>query len=1171
VHTSSLLLNGMVLFAGGYDSDFLPEASAELYQPGTLTPANLVSITVNPPNPSVGVGLVQTFAAAGAFGDGSTQVLTSVTWSSSNPAMASITNDATNHGNSLILATGSATISACAGSVCGSTAVTFLPPALTITNILPSTGSAGTIVNIGGTSFGATQGASTVTFNGTSANVITWSSAGILVSVPSGATTGNVVVAVSGAQSNGLPFTMLPPPNITSVSPTTGPAGTSVTITGSGFGTAPGQSVRFNTVEALVSSWSDSSITVSVPSNAVTGPVTVTTADGLLSNGVSFTVPLTIIGVDPTSGPVGTVVAVSGSSFGATQGTGSASIGSAPLAVFSWSDTQIVATVLAGTTTGAVNVQQGGILISGPTFSVSSAFSPYRVVPQTLSLLVGQTRTVSVTDSIGNPVHGLVWTTNNSSIVSLSTDDPPVIAAVAPGSATVYAGGVPVAVTVYTGTALPSGTPVWSLPISVSRPSNIAPAVPSDTGVDVFAMDTNGMLSAVSNDGTILWTAGPTQWDDTIQVGNTNVILERGTIIPDFSGNAVLKPAISFFDGQNQVHTTHAVTRIDPTSHQLSNLYTFDSTGNGQYTLWDGFSIESVVPDTTGTLFVQDNAKIMAFDLSTGQQKASPTLKNGTCSNISATDCGPGVLGQLIVAGDGNAYVPYEYQDSSWMQDPNYFRAGTSQIVTHWMLLRFSPDGTYANIELSSETVSGTCVKWFPPGVDPGNPDPGTECTGSAPVEVVNTASVITNQGTGVAVFGNALYTGCAHTFYNAPLDEIVQSDDCPPDLNLHTQIAYVSQDSVTSQMNDASMFPRGSSGFRPGLQLEDGSYVGIEVHSDANGVPQNTAIDVSSGGGQQWSQLIGPAADGGVTPIAPLYALSDGSVTITSSRYDAGVLGTISTLDPTGNIVSQVPDTGTQSSWTGRWYADGGLSQVSQLPLILADAFQSVAAGNQSHNGTAIEQQWYPPLVSCKNTNLNPPMSCPGPNEAIYNALADLITRLQDPNVGQLAQSQVFNKLGNGLTTASFIAYLSNRTPQFYNALLSTYCYDALTDSVDRLLCHIPLSSFFLRTVKDVVTIKDFDASSGTPSSPLLTFVRPTSIGLASQGDNLGNEGLIFHEALHGVTGMADNTILDALGLNSTTHAPCSIAVRIQNKVLKNSQGLDPTIVWSCPTVGDE
>jgi uncharacterized protein (TIGR03437 family) len=47
-----------------------------------------------------------------------------------------------------------------------------------------------------------------VTFNGISALVTSWSATSITATVPSGATTGSVVVTVSGVQSNGLTFTL---------------------------------------------------------------------------------------------------------------------------------------------------------------------------------------------------------------------------------------------------------------------------------------------------------------------------------------------------------------------------------------------------------------------------------------------------------------------------------------------------------------------------------------------------------------------------------------------------------------------------------------------------------------------------------------------------------------------------------------------------------------------------------------------------------------------------------------------------------------------------------------------------------------------------------------------------------------------------------------------------
>jgi hypothetical protein len=64
----------------------------------------------------------------------------------------------------------------------------------TITNISPSFGTVGTTVTIYGSSFGASTG--TVKFNGTSATVGTWSTTKITVTVPTGATTGLVTVAV---------------------------------------------------------------------------------------------------------------------------------------------------------------------------------------------------------------------------------------------------------------------------------------------------------------------------------------------------------------------------------------------------------------------------------------------------------------------------------------------------------------------------------------------------------------------------------------------------------------------------------------------------------------------------------------------------------------------------------------------------------------------------------------------------------------------------------------------------------------------------------------------------------------------------------------------------------------------------------------------------------------
>ena len=87
----------------------------------TVTAPVLVSIAVTPANPSIAVGATQQFTATGTYSDSSTQNLTSsVNWSSSSAATATITSGGLATG----VATGSTTIQATAGLISGSTGLT---------------------------------------------------------------------------------------------------------------------------------------------------------------------------------------------------------------------------------------------------------------------------------------------------------------------------------------------------------------------------------------------------------------------------------------------------------------------------------------------------------------------------------------------------------------------------------------------------------------------------------------------------------------------------------------------------------------------------------------------------------------------------------------------------------------------------------------------------------------------------------------------------------------------------------------------------------------------------------------------------------------------------------------------------------------------------------------
>jgi hypothetical protein len=77
-------------------------------------------------------------------------------------------------------------------------------------------------------------------------------------------------------------------PALTSFAPTSGPVGTSVTITGSNLTGAT--AVKFNGTTAGFAVNSDTQITATVPAGASTGPISATTPGGTASSSASFTV-----------------------------------------------------------------------------------------------------------------------------------------------------------------------------------------------------------------------------------------------------------------------------------------------------------------------------------------------------------------------------------------------------------------------------------------------------------------------------------------------------------------------------------------------------------------------------------------------------------------------------------------------------------------------------------------------------------------------------------------------------------------------------------------------------------------------------------------------------------------------------------------------------------------
>src|SRR5260370_21251473 len=78
--------------------------------------------------------------------------------------------------------------------------------------------------------------------------------------------------SVNGQASNGVSFTVIPPPSISSLSPISGVAGTSVTITGANYGATPTKkNTTVHHTPSTPTSWRAPSKKKTVPAGATTG------------------------------------------------------------------------------------------------------------------------------------------------------------------------------------------------------------------------------------------------------------------------------------------------------------------------------------------------------------------------------------------------------------------------------------------------------------------------------------------------------------------------------------------------------------------------------------------------------------------------------------------------------------------------------------------------------------------------------------------------------------------------------------------------------------------------------------------------------------------------------------------------------------------------------------
>ncbi len=250
------------------------------------------------------------------------------------------------------------------------------PTAPTITAINPATAAEGTVVEITGTHFNTTTSANLVKFNGMEATVTNATATHLTTTVPAGATTGKVTVTVGQETGGSADDFVVIVPTITSFTPATALAGSTITITGTNFG--PASIVKFNNVAAVITNLTATQISATVPDNVTNGKITVQVGTKIATSATDFTLLIlpTVTTFAPLSGAIGKEVILSGTLFDLTKSNNVVTFNGTPAIVTAASSTQLTTEVPYGATTGALKVTVNGTVLTYATeFTVVSSWT----------------------------------------------------------------------------------------------------------------------------------------------------------------------------------------------------------------------------------------------------------------------------------------------------------------------------------------------------------------------------------------------------------------------------------------------------------------------------------------------------------------------------------------------------------------------------------------------------------------------------------------------------------------------------------------------------------------------------------------------------------------------------------------------------------------------------
>jgi hypothetical protein len=276
------------------------------------------------------------------------------------------------------------------------TAGAFTAQQPTIRSVLPAEIEPGGVLQILGEHFGTTAGSrdpntmfgvNDVVIGGATAKVRRWRDDKIEVEVPGTAVSGNVVVRLASSDplpdgsccakveysvSNPAPLKVIP---AIRADPVSGPVGTKVVLFGQGFGDkASGDQLLFNGHLGVIAQWTDVLVVAHVPMDATSGPLVLKKGETQRTVGTFSVTTPKATGLSMSSGPIGTLLRITGENFGFYSESGATpfaftdfnrgenvvEIGGVPAVIYRWHDDKIDVWVPFSAKSGPVVVKRGG-------------------------------------------------------------------------------------------------------------------------------------------------------------------------------------------------------------------------------------------------------------------------------------------------------------------------------------------------------------------------------------------------------------------------------------------------------------------------------------------------------------------------------------------------------------------------------------------------------------------------------------------------------------------------------------------------------------------------------------------------------------------------------------------------------------------------------------------